>query len=111
MGRASGGNRHRGFLLGGGYMKDSEVYLRAAQLLDAEPAGAHSGACSALIMALRYSPPCLTDKPCHACMMLEYFHSGHDNGYWLGGLPSPSGKNTRVLALLLMSAIAESEGR
>lgn len=87
-------------------MRDSEVYLRAARLIS--DYGGYS--CEAVNVAERNSA---TDAPCRNAYATLFHPDGHKKwGNWgVEWGTHEERRNCRILALLFMAAITESEGR
>ncbi len=95
-------------------MKDSEIYRRAAELIDID---SHRFACSSIQDVCRWTAGCSwlqTD------VLLNQFENAmrpnrlpwnHEDYGWYGAPTKKERQDCRVLSLLFMAAIAESEGR
>lgn len=86
-------------------MKRSEIYRKAAKYMDARNRGY---ICPTLEFVFA-SPDCLqhfTDHMKPIRLPRDHVYSG-----WFGWSPNDQNRDRRVLALLFMAAIAESEGQ
>lgn len=90
----------------GGVMKASEVYLRAAELVDDPPVKAVRFSCCAIAEACGQFEKWNARGP---CKFVDRFADNFLDGGYFGYSRDPEAQAHRVLALCLMSAIAESE--
>lgn len=89
-------------------MKDSEVYLEAAKLIDS---GVELFSCAAIDQVLNQHDSALAQNYCSSMGFVNAYDFFDLYGFTLRTPINIPARRHRVLLLLLASAIAESEGR